>query len=83
MPKIARNRAFEMPVILAQMRKWEKAAEELESVASIAYRKIRKYLPQFENELSSKQRLDIFTKLSKFNEVFFLNFYLYNYFQTF
>ena len=65
MPKIARNRAFEMPVIIAQMRKWEKAAEELESVASVAYRKIRKYLPQFENDLSSKQRMDIFTKLSK------------------
>ena len=65
MPKIARNRAFEMPFVLAQMRKWEKAAIELESVATGAYRRIRKYIPQFENELTSKQKMELFTKLSK------------------
>ena len=66
MPKIAKNKAFEMPYVLAQMRKWEKAAKELESVATVAYKKIRKYLPQFENELSAKQRMELFNKLSKF-----------------
>ena len=65
MPKISRNRSFEMPFVLAQMRKWEKAAIELESVATVAYRKIRKYLPEFENQLTSKQRMELFTKLSK------------------
>ena len=64
MPKIARNRSFEMPFVLAQMRKWEKAAIELEAVASVAYRKIRKYLPEFENQLTAKQRMELFTKLS-------------------
>ena len=65
MPKNARNRSFEMPFVLAQMRKWEKAAIELESVATGAYRRIRKYIPQFENELTSKQKMELFTKLSK------------------
>lgn len=65
MPKIAKNRAFEMPYVLAQMRKWEKAAQDLESVATVAYKKIRKYLPQFENQLSAKQRMELFNKLSK------------------
>ena len=54
-----------MSYVLTQMRKWEKAAKELESVATHAYKKIRKYLPQFENVLTSKQRMELFNKLSK------------------
>ena len=65
MPRITKNRAFEMSYVLTQMRKWEKAAKELESVATHAYKKIRKYLPQFETVLTSKQRMELFNKLSK------------------
>ena len=71
MPKITKSKkSFKMPYVSAQMEKWRSAAIELESVAQTSFKNIRKYLPKYEAKLSTKDRVNLISNLSKF---FFIN----------
>lgn len=65
MPKVKSTRKFKMPYVIKEMRKWQLAADQLKSTAQESYKSIRRYIPKFETNLTSSERVELATQLSK------------------
>ena len=69
MPKVPKNKkktknegpyktnreAYNINVILRDLRKWKKAAEDVSTIAAEAYKRIRGYISRYERMLTDKQ----------------------------
>ena len=69
MPKLSKQtRKFKLPYVLKEMRKWQTAADQLKATAQESYKNIRRYIPRFEATLTSDERVELATQLSKFTQ---------------